>query len=228
MPHAYSESSFPNPPHPVQWFPGLIGQTASNRVKPKRTLESKLAGIRARSAMGHPLRRFRFDGGGEVDVEGGAFAGFGMDVHAAARLLEQAMDNGQAQARAFPRRLGREIRLKNLGQNIRRECPDRRRARRVAAAAACWRSLGRRECGRSARRADRKSPRPSPGACRKYRPECGSGEHCSALMARLRRIWIRSVPLICSSTSWARAWILSVLFPLLGWTFSNSRKSSKI
>src|SRR5665213_1361572 len=59
-------------------------------------------------------------GGGEVNVESGAFAHLRMHMHGASGLFEQAVDNGQAKPRPFARRFGRKIRLKNLGQYVRR------------------------------------------------------------------------------------------------------------
>src|SRR5580704_9968305 len=59
-------------------------------------------------------RRLRLDSGWEVDVKSGAFAGLGMHVHAAARFLQQPVDNGQTQTGALAGRLGGEIGLKNF------------------------------------------------------------------------------------------------------------------
>ena len=64
--------------------------------------------------------RLGFDAGGEEDAKARALAGFGMDVQAAARFLEQAMDDGQSEAGAFAGRLGGEIGLKYLRQHVRR------------------------------------------------------------------------------------------------------------
>jgi hypothetical protein len=52
-----------------------------------------------------------FEEAGEVDVEAGAFAGFGLDVEAAVGFFEEALDDGQAEAGAFARGFGGEVGL---------------------------------------------------------------------------------------------------------------------
>src|ERR1700677_4594345 len=60
-----------------------------------------------------------FEGGREIDVEDRAFAWLGADVQTSVGLLQETMDDGQSQTRAFAGELGGKVGLEDFRQNVR-------------------------------------------------------------------------------------------------------------